>query len=77
MQKDYVFLDEKGNDISNIVFFDIGVKITNPNGEWECVGFVSNIETTTTKQTVFEKIFNISHEPEKKAKEFYIFKKKN
>lgn len=59
MKKDYVFLDERGQDITNIAFIDIGDKIINANGEWVCEGLVSEIKTKEIYPTFFEKLFRI------------------
>lgn len=75
MIKEYKFLDEHGQDISNIAFIDIGDKIINPNGEWECVGVVANVDTTIIKPTLFERILGKEQETEKIYKQTYILKR--
>ena len=48
MYKEYVFLDEKGNNITNTAFLGIGDKVINANGEWVVEGIVNNNEITKT-----------------------------
>lgn len=75
MNKEYKFLDERGQDVTNIAFIDIGDKIINPNGEWECVGLVSCIDTTIIKPTFLERICGIKKEPEKTYNQTFILKR--
>lgn len=75
MFEQYTFIDERGQDVTGCVFLDIGDKIINVNGEWECVGMYSNKETTIIRPTFFEKIFKIETEPQRIYKRTYLMKR--
>lgn len=58
METKYVFMDERGTDITGIAApYDIGDRIINANGEFEVIGLVNDIETTKTV-TVFSNLFS-------------------
>lgn len=75
MEKEYLFLDERGNDVSKIAFIDIGDKIINPNGEWECVGVIAKVNTTIIQPTFWERIRGRQQEPQKIYKQTFLLKR--
>ena len=58
METKYVFMDERGTDITGIAApYDIGDRIINVNGEFEVIGLINDIETTKTV-TLFGNLFS-------------------
>lgn len=54
MYREFVFLDEKGTDISGFAGpYNIGDRIINENGEWVVEGLVNKIETNIFRPTFF------------------------
>ena len=76
MYEKYEFVDENGRNVENIAFMDIGSKLINANGEWECIGIVADVETTKTI-TIIDKLLHrdTSEKEERVYKRKYVLKR--
>ena len=77
MRTEYVFLNEKGHDVGNLAFIDIGDKIINANGEWICEGLIAEVKTTIKVPSLVDKLRGISNTKEEELTHKYILKRIN